>query len=259
MAGRGVLVVGGASAIAGAVARRFAADGDVVVSADLVAADEVPAGEGAGVVGVVADCATAEGAAAAVDAVLRSSGRLDVVVLAAAAMPVASLERTTAAQWAGALDAVLGTAYQVLHAALPRLGRGAAVVAVSSVNATLAAPGLPAYAAAKGGLEALVRQLALEYGPRGVRVNAVAPGLIGGGGLPEANAGAAGAAEEAAGYPLGRTGTAEDVAAAVVFLASAEAAFVTGVTLPVDGGLGIASPAAFLRPDLRARFLEGSA
>lgn len=261
MAGRGVLVVGGASAIAGAVALRFAADGDVVVSADLVAADEVPAGEGAGGIVVVADCATAEGATAAVDAVLRSSGRLDVVVLAAAAMPVASLERTTAAQWAGALDAVLGTAYQVLHAALPRLGRGAAVVAVSSVNATLAAPGLPAYAAAKGGLEALVRQLALEYGPRGVRVNAVAPGLIGGGGLPEAAAGAAaaGAAEEAAGYPLGRTGTAEDVAAAVVFLASAEAAFVTGVTLPVDGGLGIASPAAFLRPDLRARFLEGSA
>lgn len=249
VAGRGVLVVGGGSPVAAAVARRFAADGDVAVSADLVASE--PA---AGVVGVVADCATAEGAVVAVDAVLGSCGHVDVVVLAAAAMPVASLERTTAGQWAGALDAVLGTAYQVLHAALPRLGCGAAVVAVSSVNATLAAPGLPAYAAAKGGLEALVRQLALEYGPRGVRVNAVAPGLIDGGALPDAAAVGA-----AAGYPLGRTGTAEDVAGAVAFLASSDASFITGVTLPVDGGLGIASPAAFLRPDLRARFLEGPA
>lgn len=244
MAGRGVLVVGGASGIAGAVASRFAADGEVVVSADLVAPQPRT-----GVVGVVVDCASAEGAATAVDAVLRSCGRLDVVVLGAAAMPVAALERTTAAEWQGALDAVLGTAYEVLHVAVPRLRRGAAVVAVSSVNATLAAPGLPAYAAAKGGLEALVRQLALEYGPRGIRVNAVAPGLIEGASVP-------GAAD---GYPLLRTGTPEDVAGVVAFLAGPEAGFVTGVTLPVDGGLGIASPAAFLRPDLRARFLEGLA
>ncbi|MCW3843813.1 SDR family oxidoreductase, partial [Micromonospora yasonensis] len=109
--------------------------------------------------------------------------------------------------------------------------------------AVLAAPGLPAYAAAKAGLEGLIRQLALEYGPAGVRVNAVAPGMIGGAGLPDA----------AAGYPLGRTGTPEEVAAAVLFLAGA--GFVTGAVLPVDGGLSIASPAAFLRDDLRARWL----
>ena len=72
-----------------------------------------------------------------------------------------------------------------------------AIVAVSSVNGTLAAPGVPAYAAAKSGLEGLVRQLALEYGPRGIRVNAVAPGMIGPTGVPDA----------AAGYPLGRIGT----------------------------------------------------
>ncbi|MEE2048725.1 SDR family oxidoreductase, partial [Nocardiopsis tropica] len=98
------------------------------------------------------------------------------------------------------------------------------------------------------GVEGLVRPLALEYGPRVVRVNAVAPGLIGGRGLAAASEG----------YPLGRTGTPEEVAHAVVFLSAPESSFVTGVVLPVDGGLSIASPAAFLRPDLRARFLPGA-
>ncbi|MEV1147850.1 SDR family oxidoreductase, partial [Micromonospora sp. NPDC049799] len=145
-------------------------------------------------------------------------------------------------QWRTALDATLGTAFAVSRAVLPLLPDGAAIVAVSSVNAFLAAPGVPAYAAAKAGVEGLVRQLALEYGPRGIRVNAVAPGMIGDT-----------VDDGAAGYPLGRTGTPDEVAAAVHFLA--HAGFVTGVTLPVDGGLSIASPAAFLRADLRARWL----
>jgi NAD(P)-dependent dehydrogenase (short-subunit alcohol dehydrogenase family) len=178
-----------------------------------------------------------------VAAVVEKAGGIDVVVLAAAAMPVGPITDTTDEQWHGAMTATLGTAFAVSRAALPRMRPGGAIVAVSSVNGTLAAPGVPAYAAAKSGLEGLVRQLALEYGPRGIRVNAVAPGMIGPTGIPDA----------AAGYPLGRIGTPEEVAHAVRFLA--EATFVTGVVLPVDGGLSIASPAAFLRPDLRARWL----
>ncbi|WP_230686669.1 SDR family NAD(P)-dependent oxidoreductase [Catellatospora vulcania] len=231
MIGRGVLLVGSSSPIGQAIGASFAASGDTVVGVSL----HQPAD-------LIADCASAEGAQAAVQAVVDRAGSLDVVVLAAAVMPVAPITATTDAQWHAALDAVLGTAFAVCRTALPIMRRGSTIVAVSSVNATLAAPGLPAYAAAKAGLEGLVRQLALEYGPRGITVNAVAPGLIDDGGSPAATAG----------YPLGRTGRPHEVAAAVHFLAGA--GFVTGAVLPVDGGLSIASPAAFLREDLRARW-----
>jgi meso-butanediol dehydrogenase/(S,S)-butanediol dehydrogenase/diacetyl reductase len=238
MSGRGVLVVGASSPIGRAIGAVFAAGGDRVVGVALEQfADSAFART------QVLDCATAAGATAAVESTLEVVGRLDVVVLAAAVMPVGPITTTTDEDWHAALDATLGTAFATCRAALPVLTDGAAVVAVSSVNAFLAAPGVPAYAAAKAGLEGLVRQLALEYGPRGVRVNAVAPGTIGDA-IPNG----------AAGYPLGRTGTAREVAAAVHFLAGA--GFVTGVVLPVDGGLSIASPAAFLRDDLRARWLR---
>ena len=220
---RGVLVVGHASPIGQAICAAFATDTVVGVS-------------------LPHDCSTASGAALAVESIVDAAGRLDVVVLAAGYMPVAPITETTDEQWHRSIDAVLGTAFAVARAALPVMRAGGAIVAVSSINATLAAPGLPAYAAAKAGLEGLVRQLALEYGPRGVRVNAVAPGLIGPTSMPGAELG----------YPLGRAGTPEEVAEAVHFLAGA--GFVTGAVLPVDGGLSIASPAAFLRPDLRARW-----
>lgn len=232
MTGRGVLVVGSSSPIGQAIVAAFTASGDTPVGVALAPPADL-----------ILDCSTSDGATAAVDAVVGRAGALDVVVLAAAVMPVAPITSTTGDQWRAAHDAVLGTAFAVCRAALPILRDGSAIVAVSSVNATLAAPGVPAYAAAKAGLEGLVRQLALEYGPRGVRVNAVAPGMIDDGTEPD----------RALGYPLGRTGRPEEVAAAVHFLAGA--GFVTGAVLPVDGGLSIASPAAFLREDLRARWL----
>jgi NAD(P)-dependent dehydrogenase (short-subunit alcohol dehydrogenase family) len=110
----------------------------------------------------------------------------------------------------------------------------------------LCQPGVAAYASAKAGVEGRVRQLALDYGPRGIRVNTVAPRMTGGQEYPNVTEG----------YPLGRTGTPEEVAAAGHFLASGAASFTTRVVLPVDGGLSIHSPAARLRPDLRARFLN---
>ena len=281
---RRVLVVGSSSPIGTAIGRAFAAAGDRVVGVALE-----PTTDPAFTAGLVLDCSTSSGCDAAVAESVRILGGLDVLVPAAAAQPVAPAGETTDAQWQAALDTILSGAFYLFRAALPHFAPGSAMVAIGSVNAFLAAPGFPAYAAAKAGLHGLVRQLALEYGPRGIRVNAVAPGTIvasgasgaaaevpisavttgaiagedvsgadGGtnagdeGSGPAASVSSGGAFGLAAGYPIGRVGRPEEVADAVVFLAGN--GFITGVTLPVDGGLSIASPAAFLRPDLQERW-----
>lgn len=246
--GRGVLLIGASSAIGQAIARRFSAGGDQVVGVSFDAVSPTPTRADADAEmaeHLMIDCSTSLGADQAVDAAVQLLGRLDVLVLAAAVMPVAPATRTSDEQWRLGVDVTLSGAFFVARRALSELGAGTAIVAVTSVNATLAAPGLPVYAAAKAGVEGLVRQLALEYGPAGVRVNAVAPAMIGNADLQAVTDG----------YPLRRVGTPADVAGAVCFLASPDAAFITGCVLPIDGGLSISSPAAWLRPDLRSRFL----
>jgi NAD(P)-dependent dehydrogenase (short-subunit alcohol dehydrogenase family) len=233
------LVVGGNSEIGLAIGRVLRAAGYRVVGTGLT-----PSSDTAWASYVVADCSNSAEAERAVAVTEQVLGGIDTVVLAAAHMPVAAAEHTTDENWRSAIGATLDSAFYVSRAALPRMPRGSSIVAVTSVNATLAAPGVPAYAAAKSGVEGLMRQLALEYGPSGIRVNAVAPGSI-----------SAIETGEHEGYPLGRIGRPEEVADAVEFLASERASFITGVTLPVDGGLSMSSPAAWLKAALRERWL----
>ncbi|MER5966349.1 SDR family oxidoreductase [Streptomyces sp. NPDC002057] len=233
---RSVLLVGSSSPIGRAINEVFTREGDRVMGVSL---DADPHAEHQ----LTLDVSTPEGADEAVARTVERLGGLDVLVLAAAVMAPGRAHEVSPEDWRRAITHTLDTAFFPARAALRVMPGGGSVVAVGSVNATLAAPWLPGYSAAKAAVEGLVRQLALDYGPRGIRVNAVAPGMIGNEDLPEV----------AEGYPLGRVGRPHEVAEAVLFLASA--GFVTGAVLPVDGGLSIASPAAFLRPDLRQRLL----
>jgi len=133
----------------------------------------------------------------------------------------------------GAVQRSLRILWPSLSTSLDRTGRPACIVAVSSVHALVGIPGQPAYAAAKAGLVGLIRQLAVEYGPL-LRANAVLPGPI----LTQTWDGISAADIETARRQttLGRMGTPADVAAAVSFLVSDAASFVTGTTLLVDGG-----------------------
>jgi NAD(P)-dependent dehydrogenase (short-subunit alcohol dehydrogenase family) len=237
-AGRGVIVLG-SSPIGAAIARAFSAAGDQPYS---IAKDRPPADVFVG--WSEADCAQSTAARVAVRQAISVLGRLDVVALAAASMPVATAAGTSDTQWDRTIADCLTCAFNVVRECLPLLPAGGSIVAVGSTNSFLAAPGLAAYAAAKAGLDGLIRQVALDYGRLGIRANIVAPALI--------QNGESGSLAD--GYPIGRVGHPDDVANAVVFLASAQASFITGVTLPLDGGLSTASPAAYLNADLRARF-----
>jgi 3-oxoacyl-[acyl-carrier protein] reductase len=236
---RGALVTGATSPIGRAISRALVRDGYHVVGTALHEFEDAVL-----VSALQGDCSDPTAAGRIVAEATAALGTLDTVVLATARMPVAAAEDTSDEDWRTALGATLDAAFFVARAARPHLAPGSSIVAVSSSNARVTVPGIPGYTAAKAGLEGLVRQLAMEWGPAGIRINAVAPGMIGSEDLPHVTEG----------YPLGRTGTPEDVADAVAFLASERSSFITGATLPVDGGLSIGSPAAWLRPDLRARW-----
>jgi meso-butanediol dehydrogenase/(S,S)-butanediol dehydrogenase/diacetyl reductase len=250
-AGRTALVTGGATGIGAAIARRLAQEGATVVVmgrraelAEALAAS-LPDGRGVAVPGDVT-CEDDVGRAVAAAAGLRDG--LHVVVNNAGAGGGGSVADVTPADWREALDTNLTGAFLVLRAALPELRRArGSVVNVSSVAGLRAGPGVAPYATAKAGLLMLTRQAALDYGPE-VRVNAVCPGWVrtpmADGEMDELGAGL-GLDREAA-YaasvrhtPLRRAADPEEIAAAVAFLASDEASWITGQTLTLDGGLGL--------------------
>jgi meso-butanediol dehydrogenase/(S,S)-butanediol dehydrogenase/diacetyl reductase len=240
-AGRVAVVTGGASGIGAAAAAALAAEGARVVVAD-VDRDLGPAvAREVGGTFEWVDVADHGQVTRLVADTARSLGRLDVLVANAFATAFGSIESLGFAEWGRTLDVTLTSVFTGLRAAIPvmRAQCGGAVVNVASVSGLRGDRGLAAYNAAKAGVVNLTRTAALELARSGIRVNAVCPGLIDTPALqrafsrlPEREALARAA------VPVGRFGRAEEVARAIVFLASDDASYVTGATLVVDGGLG---------------------
>ena len=237
--GRVALLTAAGSGIGAATARRLAGEGAAVVVTDVnvergqAVVDELT-DSGADVEFLPLDATSAAAWTECVARVLERHERIDVLHLNAGRNIAGSLEDLSDELWDYQVDLALRSTMLGARACLPALrAAGGSVVATTSVHALRGMPGFPAYAAAKGGVESLFRQLAVDYGPE-VRFNVVAPGAI----VTPLWADIDQEARSAvvAQTPLARMGQPEDVAAAVAFLASDDAAFITGTTLVVDGG-----------------------
>jgi NAD(P)-dependent dehydrogenase (short-subunit alcohol dehydrogenase family) len=247
LGGKVALVTGGSSGIGAATARRFAAEGAAVVVTGRRPEPLEQLGAEIGALAVCGDATRASDVRRAVAAAVERLGGLDVVVANAGGSGTPAAARTDDESWQAAIESNLTSAFLAAREALPALLErgGGSIVIVASEAALVAPPGLAGYVAAKTALLGLMRSLAVDYGPRGVRANAICPGWVR---TPMADAEMDRLARERGlsreqayelacrSLPLGRPAEPEEIAAVCLFLASPESSFLTGAVLPVDGG-----------------------
>ncbi len=250
---RVAVITGAASGIGRALAVAYAEQGVRVVAGSYPGDPHDPEQTAALVRAAGGECVVAEVDVrdpAQVDALAQRAldewGRLDVAVAAAGVLRRAPLSELSDAAWDDMVSVDLTGVLRVLRSAAARMDDGGAMVAVSSIAGGVYGWGDHAhYAAAKAGVIGLCRSLAVELAPRGIRVNTVVPGLIE---TPQSSdpvnsLGPEGLRAAGAGIPWGRVGRAEEVATAIRFLTSSDAAYITGQELVVDGGLTVRMPA----------------
>jgi NAD(P)-dependent dehydrogenase (short-subunit alcohol dehydrogenase family) len=241
--GKTVIVTGATSGIGRAAAAAFLDAGAslVAVGRDRAALAELERESAGRAAACPVDVTTADGPSQAVRLAVDRFAGLDVLVNAAGIIATGTLQTTTDEAWDAMMDVNLRAPFRLMRTAAPHLAaRRGAVVNVSSVNGLRSFAGVLAYCVSKAALDHLTRCAALEMAPLGVRVNAVNPGVTvtnlhrrSGMGEPQYAAFLERSKET---HPLGRPGRPEEVAALILFLASNQAEWMTGETIPIDGG-----------------------
>jgi NAD(P)-dependent dehydrogenase (short-subunit alcohol dehydrogenase family) len=244
--GKSAVVTGAANGIGRATAVAFAREGARLVATDIDAAGLAALREELTAAG--AECATVAGdvsndvdARRMIDEAVERYGRIDVLVANAGVIPLGSITESTAEDWDRVMSidgrGMFLTCKYAIEAML-RTG-GGSIVCLSSISGMAGQARQAAYGPAKFAASGLTKHLAIEWADKGIRVNAVAPGTIRTEAvrrLPEQPGGAEYIEEIRKNHPMGRLGEPEEVAKAIVFLASDDASFITGAILPVDGG-----------------------